>query len=101
MTDRALPRSVPPRGLKMLLTQSEAAEALGTSVDFIRSLVASGQVGFVAVGNHERVPVEELDRWWRAQDSLAVSSAWLRSDARNRPAGRLPFPAAAQSGGPA
>ena len=39
----------------MLLTQAEAAEALGTGVDFIRSLVDSGAVGFVPVGNDERV----------------------------------------------
>lgn len=54
-------------GMKMLLTKSEAAEALGTGVDFIRSLVESGEVGFVAVGEDERVPREELDRWWRAR----------------------------------
>lgn len=52
---------------KMLLTKSEAADALGTGVDYIRSLVERGEVGFVLVGGDERVPAEELDRWWRAR----------------------------------
>ena len=52
--------------VKLLLTRSEAAEALGVGVDRIRTLVSEGEVGFVPIGADERIPADELERWVRA-----------------------------------
>ena len=49
--------------MKLLLTRAEAAEALGVGVKRVIALVADGEVGFVSIGEDERIPASELQRW--------------------------------------
>jgi excisionase family DNA binding protein len=44
-----------------LLTVSEAAERLGTSVRFPRRLIAERRIRFVKVGHHVRIPESALE----------------------------------------
>ena len=44
-----------------LLTLAEAAERLGTSVRFIRRLIAERRIAFVRVGRHVRIDPGDLE----------------------------------------
>ena len=44
-----------------LLTLAEAAERLGTSVRFIRRLIAERRIAFVKVGRHVRIDPADLE----------------------------------------
>jgi excisionase family DNA binding protein len=44
-----------------LLTVEEAAERLGTSVRFLRRLIAERRIAFVRVGRHVRVDPADLE----------------------------------------
>jgi excisionase family DNA binding protein len=44
-----------------LLTVEEAAERLGTSVRFLRRLIAERRIAFVRVGRHVRIDPADLD----------------------------------------
>ena len=44
-----------------LLTLAEAAERLGTSVRFIRRLIAERRIAFVRVGRHVRIDPADLE----------------------------------------
>ena len=46
-----------------LYSLSEAAEALCIGRDAIRSLIATGKLGYVLVGNSKRIPHQELVRF--------------------------------------
>jgi excisionase family DNA binding protein len=50
----------------LLLTQPQAAEALGVGLHFVRGLIARGEVGTVAIGADGRIPTAELRRWVEA-----------------------------------
>jgi excisionase family DNA binding protein len=44
-----------------LLSVEEAAERLGTSVRFIRRLIAERRIAFVRVGRHVRIDPDDLE----------------------------------------
>jgi excisionase family DNA binding protein len=44
-----------------LLTLAEAADRLGTSVRFIRRLIAERRIAFVKVGRHVRIDPADLE----------------------------------------
>jgi excisionase family DNA binding protein len=44
-----------------LLTVEEAAERLGTSVRFLRRLIAERRIAFVRVGRHVRIDPADLE----------------------------------------
>jgi excisionase family DNA binding protein len=44
-----------------LLTVEEAADRLGTSVRFVRRLVAERRIAYVKVGRHVRISEADLD----------------------------------------
>jgi excisionase family DNA binding protein len=44
-----------------LLTLPEAAERLGTSVRFLRRLIAERRIAFVKVGRHVRIDPDDLE----------------------------------------
>jgi excisionase family DNA binding protein len=44
-----------------LLTLEEAAERLGTSVRFLRRLIAERRIAFVRVGRHVRIDPADLE----------------------------------------
>ena len=47
--------------MEKLLSVSEAAELLGTTVRFPRRLVAERRIRFVHVGRHVRIPISALE----------------------------------------
>ena len=44
-----------------LLTVEEAADRLGTSVRFVRRLVAERRIAYIKVGRHVRIAAGDLD----------------------------------------
>lgn len=60
--------------VRLLLTQNEAAQILGVGRDYLRKLVAGGELGIVRVGSDERVPYAELEEWVRRNTEY---SRWL------------------------
>jgi excisionase family DNA binding protein len=44
-----------------LLTVDEAADRLGTSVRFVRRLVAERRIAYTKLGRHVRIAVDDLD----------------------------------------
>jgi excisionase family DNA binding protein len=46
-----------------LLTVSEAAERLGTTVRFPRRLIAQRRIRYVKVGRHVRIPERAIEDW--------------------------------------
>ena len=44
-----------------LLTVEQAAERLGTSVRFVRRLVAERRIAYVKIGRHVRIATRDLD----------------------------------------
>ena len=44
-----------------LLTVGEAAEFLGTSVRFVRRLIAERRIAYVKLGRHVRIATRDLD----------------------------------------
>jgi excisionase family DNA binding protein len=61
-----------------LLSVEEAAERLGTSVRFIRRLVAERRIAFVRVGRHVRIAASDLDAFITAGRVEAGPFAELR-----------------------
>jgi excisionase family DNA binding protein len=47
--------------VEKLLTVEEAAERLGTSVRFLRRLIAERRIAFVRVGRHVRIDPADLE----------------------------------------
>ena len=47
--------------LDTLLTVDQAAERLGTSVRFVRRLVAERRIAYVKLGRHVRIAAEDLE----------------------------------------
>ena len=47
--------------MDQLLTVEEAAERLGTSVRFLRRLIAERRIAFVRVGRHVRIDPADLE----------------------------------------
>jgi excisionase family DNA binding protein len=52
--------------LDTLLTVDQAAERLGTSVRFVRRLVAERRIAYVKLGRHVRITAADLDAFIRA-----------------------------------
>jgi excisionase family DNA binding protein len=50
-----------PRELDTLLTVDQAAERLGTSVRFVRRLIAERRIAYVKLGRHVRIGVGDLE----------------------------------------
>jgi excisionase family DNA binding protein len=46
-----------------LLTVEEAAERLGTSVRFVRRLIAERRIAYIKVGRHVRIAEADLSRF--------------------------------------
>ena len=44
-----------------LLTVDQAAERLGTSVRFVRRLIAERRIAYVKLGRHVRITAEDLE----------------------------------------
>ena len=57
-----------------LLTLAEAAERLGTSVRFIRRLIAERRIAFVKVGRHVRIDPADLEAFIAAGRVVANAS---------------------------
>ena len=49
-----------------LLSVEQAAERLGTSVRFVRRLIAERRIAYVTVGRHVRIAARDLDVFIRA-----------------------------------
>jgi excisionase family DNA binding protein len=47
--------------LDTLLTVDQAAERLGTSVRFVRRLIAERRIAYVKLGRHVRIAAEDLE----------------------------------------
>jgi excisionase family DNA binding protein len=52
--------------LDTLLTVDQAAERLGTSVRFVRRLIAERRIAYVKLGRHVRIAAADLDAFIRA-----------------------------------
>ena len=50
-----------PPELDTLLTVDQAAERLGTSVRFVRRLIAERRIAYVKLGRHVRIAADDLD----------------------------------------
>jgi excisionase family DNA binding protein len=50
-----------PPELDTLLTVDQAAERLGTSVRFVRRLIAERRIAYVKLGRHVRITAEDLE----------------------------------------
>ena len=50
-----------PPELDTLLTVAQAAERLGTSVRFVRRLIAERRIAYVKLGRHVRIAAEDLE----------------------------------------
>jgi excisionase family DNA binding protein len=57
-----------------LLTLAEVAERLGTSVRFIRRLIAERRIAFVKVGRHVRIDPADLEAFIAASRVEADTS---------------------------
>jgi excisionase family DNA binding protein len=58
--------------LDTLLTVEQAAERLGTSVRFVRRLIAERRIAYVKLGRHVRIAVVDLEAFivaGRVEDS--------------------------------
>jgi excisionase family DNA binding protein len=55
-----------PPELDTLLTVDQTAERLGTSVRFVRRLVAERRIAYVKLGRHVRITACDLDAFIRA-----------------------------------
>jgi excisionase family DNA binding protein len=53
----------PYRRMDKLLTVGEAAEFLGTSVRFVRRLIAERRIAYIRVGRHIRIAEADLVRF--------------------------------------
>jgi excisionase family DNA binding protein len=47
--------------LNTLLTVDQAAERLGTSVRFVRRLIAERRIAYVKLGRHVRIAADDLE----------------------------------------
>jgi len=56
------PRHSGPSGGRLALSKTEAAEALGVSVDFLEDHVLP-ELRVVRVGRRRLIPLAELERW--------------------------------------
>ena len=56
----SLPVSLPPQGVRLVLTIEEAAERLGVGRSLMYALVKSGAVESIRIGRLHRVPAEAL-----------------------------------------
>jgi len=59
---------------KLLLTATEAAEAIGVGRTRIYELLASGQIPSVKIGRSVRVPTEALRRWIKERESGGLNN---------------------------
>ena len=55
-----------PPELDTLLSVEQAAERLGTSVRFVRRLIAERRITYVKLGRHVRIGTRDLDAFIRA-----------------------------------
>lgn len=55
-------QTAPPRVPRLALSKSEAAEALGVSVDFLEAHILH-ELRIVRRGRRRLIPVRELERW--------------------------------------
>lgn len=62
-----------PAAGRLALSKSEAAAALGVSVDFLEQHVM-GELRVVRRGRRRLIPVGELERWLDANAALAIPS---------------------------
>ena len=60
---RAVPSSVAPEPVRLVLTIEEAAERLGIGKSLMYALVSSGAVESVRIGRLRRVPTEALSEF--------------------------------------
>lgn len=73
---RDLAARPPNRVPRLALSKTEAAEALGVSVDFFDEHVAS-ELRMVRRGRRRLIPVRELERWLAESAALALESERL------------------------
>ena len=60
---------------KLLLTATEAGEAIGVGRTRIYELLASGQIPSVKIGRSVRVPIEALKRWIQERESGGLNNS--------------------------
>lgn len=60
---------------RMLLRPGEAAELLGFSRSTVYSLIASGQLPSVRIGNSTRVPLAGLRAWLASKSAAQAEGA--------------------------
>jgi excisionase family DNA binding protein len=58
---------------RLALTRTEAAEALGVSVDFFDEHIAP-ELRIVRIGRRRLIAVDELRRWLRTTATLAIDT---------------------------
>lgn len=65
-----------------MLTPEQVAERLGVSRSTISRKIKAGELRAVKVGNRNRIPYEEFERFWRAtmSDLVELSRDELRED---------------------
>jgi excisionase family DNA binding protein len=65
-----------------LLTPAQVAEALGISRPTVSRRIKAGELRAIKVGNHNRIPYEEFERFWRQMmgDMVELTADDLRDD---------------------
>ena len=79
--------------LDRLLTVEEAADRLGTSVRFVRRLVAERRIAYVKVGRHVRLDPTDVEAFVAAR-RVEVRPSSVAALPRRRPATRCASSAA-------
>ncbi len=67
---------------RRMLTPAQVAEAIGVSRSTISRKIAAGELRAVKIGNRNRIPFEEFERFWQATmgDIVELTSDDIRAD---------------------
>lgn len=67
---------------KRMMTPAQVADAIGVSRSTISRKIAAGELRAVRIGNRNRIPYEEFERFWMAMmgDVVAVSRDDIATD---------------------
>ena len=65
-----------------MMTPAQVADAIGVSRSTISRKIAAGELRAVKVGNRNRIPFEEFERFWQATigDVVALTAGDIRAD---------------------
>lgn len=67
---------------RRMMTPAQVADAIGVSRSTISRRIAAGELRAVKVGNRNRIPFEEFERFWRAtmSDVVELTRDDIRAD---------------------